>query len=79
MTELMEAVGEVLQAFEDGYFVRTTKYDHESDWAIKLFGPLRSLGKLKVAYDNELVNNEQHQTGCICADCSGAELTADND
>lgn len=20
-----------------------------------------------------------HQTGCICADCSGAELTADND
>ncbi len=22
---------------------------------------------------------ERHQTGCICADCSGAELTADND
>lgn len=21
----------------------------------------------------------RHQTGCICADCSGAELTADND
>ena len=20
-----------------------------------------------------------HQSGCICADCSGAELTADND
>lgn len=20
-----------------------------------------------------------HRTGCICADCSGAELTADND
>lgn len=22
---------------------------------------------------------ERHQSGCICADCSGAELTADND
>lgn len=21
----------------------------------------------------------QHATGCICADCSGAELTSDND
>lgn len=22
---------------------------------------------------------ERHQSGCICADCSGAELTSDND
>ncbi len=24
-------------------------------------------------------NNERHYSGCICADCSGAELTAEND
>jgi hypothetical protein len=24
-------------------------------------------------------NPERHQSGCVCADCSGAELTADND
>jgi len=49
--ELMEAVGEVLQAFEDGYFVRTTRYDHQSDFGMKLLKPLRSLAKLKNAYE----------------------------
>lgn len=53
MAELLNAVGEVLQAFEDGYFVRTTKLDHQSDWAVKLLGPLRSLSKLKEIYDAE--------------------------
>ena len=24
-------------------------------------------------------DNEQHAAGCVCADCSGAELTAEND
>ena len=52
--ELIEAVGEVLQAFDDGYFVRTTKFDDQSDWAIKMLAPLRSLAKLKAAYDDRL-------------------------
>ena len=30
--------------------------------------------------EREKQNREpSHQTGCICADCAGAELTADND
>lgn len=49
--ELLKTVGEVLQAFEDGHFVRNTRLDHQPDWAIKAFAPLRSLGTLKTLYD----------------------------
>lgn len=29
--------------------------------------------------EDETEYREYHQTDCICADCSGAELTSDND
>ncbi len=35
------------------------------------------IAKLKLILDERA--QDRHQTGCICADCSGAELTADND
>lgn len=35
------------------------------------------IAKLQAILDERA--QERHQTGCICADCSGAELTADND
>lgn len=41
-------------------------------------------GPLRASFEEEFQKLEsekepRHQTGCICADCSGAELTADND
>lgn len=37
-------------------------------------------GKLnEAAEEAKAANAEPHQLGCICADCSGAELTAEND
>lgn len=29
--------------------------------------------------DDEPEDEERHSMGCVCADCSGAELIADND
>jgi hypothetical protein len=45
--ELTKVAGEVLQAFEDGIFVRATHFDTEPSWALKILGPLQSLSKLK--------------------------------
>lgn len=29
--------------------------------------------------DHALADEQAHGAGCVCADCSGADLTADND
>ena len=40
-----------------------------------------SISCLRTAVDDYFIADEEggHQAGCICADCSGAELTAEND
>ncbi len=45
--EFMTASAEVLEAFDDGIFVRDIKGDGQSGWAMKLLTPIRALGALK--------------------------------
>lgn len=47
---LIQAVGEVLDAFDQGVFVRSTCFDGRPDWAIKIVKPLASLAKLRQLY-----------------------------
>jgi len=49
--DLVKDVGEVLDAFDSGIFVRSTEQDSESGWAMKMLGPLAALGRLKAASD----------------------------
>ena len=49
--DLTRIVGKVLEGFDEGYFVRGTQNDHESDWAIKVLPYLQALGKLKEWHD----------------------------
>ena len=37
----------VLNAFEDGLFIWDITRDHESDWSIKIYGPLAALARLR--------------------------------
>lgn len=58
MEDLLKDVGEVLQAFEDGIFVRSTHFDNRPDWAVRLIKPLQSLAKLKTAYESAKTSGE---------------------
>lgn len=39
----VHVLARILKAFENGTWVRNTKYDNDPVWAVKLVGPLRDL------------------------------------
>jgi hypothetical protein len=48
---LLDAVSVLLQAFDDGIFLRNTDHDNRPDWGIRLFNPLRALAVLRESMD----------------------------
>jgi len=50
-TELMEDIATLLDAFDDGIFIRNTDRDHEPTWAMRLIKPLAAIGRLANARD----------------------------
>jgi cell division septum initiation protein DivIVA len=48
----------LMKAFDDGIFVRDTTRDHEHDWAVRLLGPARALGAVKLAAESPAVETD---------------------
>ena len=55
------------------------KYEKEilDAWVLRRAGFL--IGREIRAFHEEPMEPETHVSGCVCADCSGADLTAEND
>jgi len=47
--ELLQALKDLMQCFEEGRFIRNTDSDGCSDWAMKAAAPLAALGRARAA------------------------------
>jgi len=77
--QLREALANLL-AMEQRTFGDTPPYGHACCWCHDCCERARNEARAALAPKPQEVEKEpRHRTGCICADCSSAELTTDND
>ena len=81
-TEMRERIHggdeDTIETFWDAYTAIADGTDKDAEWILSVI-PTQADPAVDPATAEDAADAEGHQLECVCADCAGAELTAEND